>query len=101
MLINTSNTRYCDGDIISMKLVTGDELVAKFISEDEHQFTVTKPLAIVPGQNGGVGLMQIMLSVNPENKFEFKKHNVLCHGYTMDQLKKHYQEVTSGIAMVR
>lgn len=101
MLINTSNAKYGVDDIISMKLTIGTEMVAKFISEDEHSYVVTRPLGLVPGHDGGVGLMQIMLSVDPENKFTFKKEHVVCHGYTMNQLKKHYLEVTSGIALVR
>ena len=45
------------GDICSLKLVTGEEIVTKVVEEKDGNFWVEKPCTVMPSQQG-VGLVQ-------------------------------------------
>ena len=54
MLIETP---YKVGDVITIKLTSGEELVGKFEADDDTKIKVNKPLTLVAGQKG-IGLQQ-------------------------------------------
>lgn len=86
--------------IVSFKILNGDEIVARLVSDDEDSFTITTPLAIVPSQNGIV-LMPALFSVEAGTNIKLDKKHVMLHGVTVDQLADHYREKTTGIQTVR
>ena len=54
MLVSKNNT-YDSGDIVSFKLVNGDEIIAKVVGEDMISFTlpsVVNPVNISSGKDG-------------------------------------------------
>ena len=40
------------GDVVSLKLINGDEIIARLESDDDKGITITKPLAITAGPQG-------------------------------------------------
>ena len=40
------------GDVVSRKVVNGDEIIARLESDDEKTVSITKPLAITAGPQG-------------------------------------------------
>ena len=99
MLINT-NSQYNENDVVSFKLIYGDEIVCRFVKENENSFTVTRPLTMVQSSSG-VGLMQAILTTNPDNNFTIQKEHVVLHGLSEDAVANHHREVTTGIKIVK
>ena len=59
---------YKNGDTVSLKLSSGEEIVARLVEENDTQFTLKKPMVLIMGADG-LGLAPYMFSVNPDNKF--------------------------------
>jgi len=45
-----------EGDIVSIKLINGDELIARLSRDDQTGITINRPLALTM-QGGGLGKM--------------------------------------------
>lgn len=96
MLISKSR-KIDDGDIVSFKLVNGDEIVGKVESQTDDAYVINRPCLVVPSQQG-IGLIQAMFSVDPDQSIEVRKQHVMMHAPTFSQLQSHYIQTTTGIA---
>jgi len=97
MLITTP---YKEGDIVSIKVTSGEEIIAKLVDESDDRLTVTKPFALVPGQGGGLGMMPWVLSIAPDQKIQINKNTTMLVHKTEDGISKQYLEQTTGLTMV-
>ncbi len=88
--------RYDAGDIVSFKLVTTEEIVAKLVEVTSEGFIVSRPLTIIPTEQG-VGLMQSVLSADINNDVLLRKEHVLMDAKTIDQIRAHYIRTTTGV----
>jgi hypothetical protein len=84
------------GDTISLKLSTGEELVARLDAETSEAYTVKKPMVLIANEKG-LGLAPFMYSVNPDGKFILNSNTVTCIGKTEGEIAKQYTATTSGI----
>ena len=89
---------YKKGDIISIKLVTGEELVARFEEETDTDITVDKPMSLQIGPQG-VGITQFMLTMDMNSKVTISKHNCLVIATTRKEMSDQYIQGTTGLAM--
>ena len=89
---------YKKGDIISIKLVTGEELVARFEEETDTNITVDKPMSLQIGPQG-VGITQFMLTMDMDSKVTISKHNCLVIALTRKEMSDQYIQGTTGLAM--
>ena len=89
---------YKKGDIISIKLVTGEELVARFEKETDTDITVDKPMSLQIGPQG-VGISQFMLTMDMNSKVTISKHNCLVIALTRKEMSDQYIQGTTGLAM--
>ena len=92
-------TPYKEGDTVSLKLASGEEIVARLEKEDAKTFTVKKPMVLI-AQQEGLGLAPFMFSVSPDAKFNLQASSVSCVAKTQEEIAKQYTSQTSGIAMV-
>jgi len=92
-------TPYKEGDTISLKLSSGEEIVARLEKEDAKYFTVRKPMVLI-AQAEGLGLAPFMFSVSPDAKFNITVTSVSCVARTQDEIGKQYTSQTSGIQMI-
>ncbi len=53
--------KYAEDDIVTFKIVNGDEIVAKIVEESDDAFTVIKPCTVMPSQQG-LGLLQSLFT---------------------------------------
>ena len=60
MLVNKD---FNNGDVISVKLVNGDELIARYVSSDEKKIQIYRPLVLTLGDDGMVMIPWMMLGV--------------------------------------
>ena len=96
MLIETP---YKNGDTISLKLSSGEEILGRLESEDTNNYTLKKPMVLI-AQEKGLGLAPFMFSVSPDGKFVMKANAVSCVAKTESEISKQYMAQTSGIALV-
>ena len=84
------------GDVVSMKLSTGEEIIGGLEEETDTGFKVKKPMAIVMGQQG-LALAPFMFSTSNDQSMSFKSTNVMTVGITLEEISKQYVQQTTGI----
>lgn len=96
MLVSST---YKEGDIVSFKLVNGDEIVAKIAEIRGNSWLISKPCTVIPSPQG-LGLLQSMFSAELNKNVELKSEHVMLHAETLQQIKDHYTTTTTGIQTV-
>ena len=96
MLIETP---YKEGDNVSFKLSSGEEIIGRLEKETDTYYTLKKPMVLI-AQAEGLGLAPFMFSVSPDTKFNLRTSSVSCVSKTEDEISKQYTSQTSGIALV-
>ena len=87
---------YDEGDIVSFKLVTGDEIVARIVSVNGEYFGVAKPCTVMPSPQG-MGLIQSLFTADADAGVHLHKEHVIMHAPSIDAMQKHYIKTTTGI----
>ncbi len=90
---------YQAGDIVSFKLITGDEIVARIIDSGPNGFEIAKPCTVMPGPQG-MGLIQSLFTADADVNVVLQKEHVIMHAPAIDAMQKHYIKTTTGIEPV-
>lgn len=85
------------GEVVSLKLVNGDEIIARYDSETNDEITITKPLAIHIGPQG-LGMMP-WLFLGQKETFNLKKNHVFVMIPSKKEAADQYMQGTTGIAL--
>jgi hypothetical protein len=80
------------------KLSTGEEVIARVMSEDEKEFVIEKPLQMAMGQRG-LQFAPFMMMVDPDKKLGLKKDKVVADGPPVKEIEGQYESITTGIAL--
>jgi hypothetical protein len=91
--------KYASGDVVSFKMVNGDELVAKVLEETDAGFSISAPCTVMPSQQG-LGLMQSLFSAREDCKVFLSKQHVMFHAESLEQMKAHYLKTTTGVEII-
>lgn len=91
--------KYTEGDIVSFKLSTGEEMVARIAEESESNYVLEKPCTVMPSAQG-MGLIQSLFTADQEKKVSLDKRHVIIHAPSIDAMQKHYIKTTTGIEPV-
>lgn len=94
-----SNQKFADGDIVSFKLVNGDEIVAKIVEETDGFYKISAPCTVVPSPQG-LGLIQSLFSANEKAVMNLNKNHVMLCTESLEQMKSHYLKTTTGIDII-
>lgn len=84
------------GDLVSFKLVNGDEIIAKVVESIPGGWRLNKPCTVVPSHQG-IGLIQTLFSADINKNVELKFDHVMLHAPAIQQLEAHYIKTTTGI----
>lgn len=90
---------YSEGDVVSFKLVNGDEIIAKITETKSNGWMISKPFTIIPSPQG-LGLVQSMFSAELNKNVELKAEHVMMHAEALQQMRDHYITTTTGIQTV-
>lgn len=93
------NQKYASGDVVSFKMVNGDELVAKVLEETDAGFAIASPCTVMPSQQG-IGLIQSLFSAEQDAKVFLSKQHVMFHTETLEQMRVHYIKTTTGVEII-
>lgn len=89
------------GDIITIKLMSGEEVVAKLIENREDTLVVSKPRAVVNLPQKGIGLGPFVFTIPQNDDVEIFKKNVVCFGETEGDMARQYTQGTTGLTLPR
>ena len=92
-------TPYKVGDIVSIKLSSGEEMVATLESETKEHVILRKPLMLVAGQNGA-GLAPFMFTVDQDARYTVKLNSIICIVKTAKDATSTYTQSTTGLTVV-
>ena len=86
-----------DGDVVSIKLINGDELIARLEKEDLNGYTINRPLALTMS-GGGLGMIPWVFLGAKETMVLSKSH-VFIIMPAKKEAADQYMQGTTGIAL--
>ena len=88
------------GKTYTMRMGYGEEIVAKITAFDSSTYTISKPVAVVPGQQG-IQLMNSLFTADPESDVTVNISSVAMIAPVREDVGDSYLEATTGIKPVR
>lgn len=90
-----------DGDVVTLKMSSGEELIGSFTSEDSISYVIDRPVTLTVGPKGGPALTPYLMTVSPGNtrNLRINRALVVCIASTDKELADQYTSATSGIQL--
>ncbi len=85
------------GDVVSIKLINGDEIIARLDSETDNEIKITKPLAITMSAQG-LGMIP-WIFLGSKDTVAVKKDHVFVMVPSKKEAADQYMQGTTGIAL--
>lgn len=95
MLIDKGVT---EGEVVTFKLTSGEELIAKLAQEADQFYKVSKPMVLTANQQG-IGMAPYLFTVNPDKDVKIAKSTVVVAEATDKQFADSYIQGTTGIKL--
>lgn len=86
------------GQVITIKLTSGEELVAKLISDEIMHYKLAHPMVIAMSPKGPA-LMPYLFTVDPDKEIRIVKSVVAVAEATDKQFADQFVQTTTGIAL--
>ncbi len=87
------------GEVITLKLTSGEEIVAKLVEETDTYYKLSRPMVIGMGQQGP-GLMPYLFTVHPDKDVRLLKQTVTVAEATDKTFADQFIQSTTGIKLV-
>lgn len=88
-----------EGEVITFKLTSGEEIVAKLVEDGAAYYKLSRPMVIGMGAQGP-GLMPYLFTIHPDKEIRLAKGTVTVAEATDEQFAKQFLQSTSGIQLV-
>jgi len=86
-----------NGDVVSLKIINGDELIARYESETADEIKINRPLALSAGPQG-LGMMP-WIFLGDKETISIKKSHVFVIVPSKKDAADQYMQGTTGIAL--
>lgn len=86
-----------EGDVVSLKLLNGDEIIARFDGETATEIKINRPLALTAGAQG-LGMIPWIFLAEKET-FTLQKAHVFVMVPSKKDAANQYMQGTTGIAL--
>ncbi len=86
------------GEVVTLKLTSGEELVAKLVEETLSYYKLARPMVIGMGERGP-GLMPYLFTVHPEKEVKLLKTTVTVVEATDKQFADQFLQQITGIKL--
>lgn len=84
--------------VYAFKMVTGEEMMARIVSEDDHTYTLDHPVTLVASQEG-LTLTPAVFIGNLDKPVELRKSAVIIKSEAKDEIAGKYIEAVTGISV--
>ena len=91
--------KFSDGDVVTLKLISGEEVLGRFVSEDMVSITLSKPLTIGMTPKGPA-MAPVLMTVDPDNDLTFNRSSVIVYVKCHKEIANQYIFQTTGIQPV-
>ena len=89
-------TKYNQGDIVNLKLLSGDEVCGEVVTADSDQIELRRPCIVVTSPDG-IGLIQAMFGLDPDQEnLVYRNQHVITMCRTHEKMREHYVAVTTA-----
>jgi hypothetical protein len=95
MLINKG---VCAGEVVTVKLINGEEIIARYLSEDDTGYVLEKVLALSMNQQG-MGLIPYCFTLDPDSSMRINKSSTVIFSKTAREFADQYLQSTSSIVL--
>jgi hypothetical protein len=95
MLIDKGVT---EGEVITLKLTSGEEIVAKLVEDGAAYYKLSRPMVIAMGAQGP-GLMPYLFTVSPDKSIKLLKNTVTVAEATDKAFADQFLTQTTGIQL--
>jgi hypothetical protein len=86
------------GEVVTLKLTSGEEIVAKLVDDGPMHYKLSRPMVIGMGANGP-GLMPYLFTVSPNKEVKLNKGTVAVIEATDKEFADQFIQSTTGIAL--
>ena len=86
------------GEVYTLKLTSGEEVVAKVTAIEDQYLLLHDPVSVAPGPQG-LGLMQSLFTADPKDPARLNISNVTIFALTDSSVKAKYIEATTGLVV--
>jgi hypothetical protein len=90
---------YEKGDVVSFKMVNGDEIVARIVEDNNMEWAIERPTTVAL-QPKGIMLIASLMTAEPDFKTSINKQHVLYHAPSAKEVVDYYIQTTTGIQPV-
>ena len=87
------------GEVVTLKLTSGEELVAKLIEEGSNYYRLSKPLVLSMSAKG-IGMVPYLFTVDPDKEIKMNKSTVVVIEASDKEFANQYLSGTTGISLV-
>jgi hypothetical protein len=87
-----------EGEVITLKLTSGEEIVAKLVEDGAAYYKLKNPQVIGMGPKGP-GLMPYLFTVDPDKEIKLSKTTVTVAEATDKAFADQFIQSTTGIAL--
>lgn len=87
------------GEVITLKIVTGEELVGKLTEITDSHYAIDRPLVLVMSPQG-LGFQQWSFTADTSKSFKISKDKIIMVAETISDIKKQYTEGTTGLKLL-
>lgn len=91
------NEKFKNGDIISIKLMSGEELVGSYISENDNAINLDKPFKLIQTSEKNYGFAPAMVTTDPNKKHSIFKNSIVIVTETYIEIKNQYETTVNSI----
>jgi hypothetical protein len=95
MLIDRGVT---EGEIVTIKLTSGEELVGKLVEDGAVYIKLSRPLVLSMGPQG-IGMVPYLFTVNPDKDIKLNKSAITVIEASDKQFADQYIQGTTGIKL--
>lgn len=95
MLINKGIS---PGEVVTIKVVTGEEIVAKYVEETATGHKVSRPMVLSMTQKG-LGMMPMLFTVDPDSDILINSASIVMITVTEADFAKQYTTSVTGIQL--
>jgi hypothetical protein len=88
--------KYKDGDLITLKLMHGEEVISTLASQNETQIEIKKALTLMQGPQG-LAFGTFFSTADQEKPISIAKDKVQCVSYINSKIEEEYKRVFQTI----
>ena len=85
-----------DGDLVTLKLASGEEVIAKFIGKAETYVSIEKALVLMQGPQG-LAFGTFFSTAEQDKPINIAKDKITSIAYINDKIRQEYDRVFSKI----